>query len=249
MQNIGIQMYSLRQYAEKDLIGALKAAAGTGIEGVELAGYYGHSAKELKAVLDDLGLRPAGSHIGWEKLDGELGAVIDFSAELGEPYIVCPGLPWEMINSRDAWLATAEKFNRVGERVARAGMKLAFHNHSWEFEEFDGELGLSILYNNTDPGYVRMELDTCWCDVTGKVTSVDFMKKHARHLEILHIKEITAVGDPTPKIIGQGAMDFRSICALGRELGVAWYTIEHEGQEENALQMITEGVRYLKAIL
>lgn len=249
MKKIGLQMYSLRQYTQDDLIGTLKDVARIGVKGIEFAGYFGHDAKELKRVLSDLGLQCAGSHVGWGMLDEELGEVIDYSAELGEPYIICPGLPRDMTDSRSAWLATAEKFNRIGERVSRAGMKFAFHNHSSEFEEFDGEFGLSILYNNTDPRYVRMELDTCWCDVTGKVKSVDFMRKYAGHLELLHIKEITAVGDPTAKMIGTGAMDFKAICALGKELGVAWYTIEHEGQEPDVLDIIAGGVRYLEGIL
>lgn len=249
MKKIALQMYSLRQYTEKDLIGTLEKVAAIGIKGVEFAGYSGYSAKELKKVLSDLGLLPAGSHIGWDRFDKQLDEAIGYSAELGELYMICPWLRPEMINSREAWLATAEKFNRIGEKVAGSGMKFAFHNHSGEFAEFDGEFGLSILYNNTDPRYVRMELDTCWCDVTGKAKSVDFMRKHARHLELLHIKEITAIGDSTAKMIGTGAIDFKSICSLGKELGVAWYTIEHEGQEDNALQIIAGGVKYLEGIL
>jgi sugar phosphate isomerase/epimerase len=252
MKKIGLQMYSLKRYTADDLIGTLKNVAGIGVKGIEFAGYFGHSAKELKSVLADLGLQCAGSHVGWHMLDedaGKLNEVIDYSAELGEPYIICPGLPGKMTDSRSAWLATADKFNKIGEKVAKAGMKFAFHNHSSEFEEFDGEYGLGILFNNTDPRYVRMELDTCWCDVTGKVKSVDFMKKHAAHLELLHIKEITAIGDPTAKMIGSGAMDFKAICALGHELGVTWYTIEHESEETDELEVIAGGVKYLESIL
>jgi sugar phosphate isomerase/epimerase len=250
MKNIGLQMYSLRNHAQKDLIGAMKEAARIGVEGVEFAGYFGHGAKELKRALSDLGLAPAGSHIGWDSISNDLGKVVDFSLELGEPYIICPWLPPEMAGSRSAWLATAEKFNAVGEKVAAAGLKFAYHNHSFEFEEFGGETGLDILFGNVDPRYVRMELDTCWCDVTGRAKSVDVMRRHAAHLELLHIKEITAIGDPTAKAVGSGAMDFKSICALGKELGVAWFTIEHEGEdEESALGDIAKGVKYLEGIL
>lgn len=252
MKKIGLQMYSIREQAEKDLIGALKDAAKVGVKGVEFAGYFGHSAKELKKALAGLGLQPAGSHVGWHMMDGEngdLGRVIDYSAELGEPYIICPGLPHEMISSRDAWLATAEKFNSIGEKVAGAGMKFGFHNHWAEFEEFEGEFGLDILFNNTDPRYVRMELDTCWCEFTGKAKAVDMMRRHADHLELLHIKELKAVGDAGALTIGTGAIDFKAVCALGKELGVAWYTIEHEGEMSGALQAIAGGVKYLEGIL
>jgi sugar phosphate isomerase/epimerase len=252
MKKIGLQMYSIRGQAQKDLIGALKDVAAIGVKGVEFAGNFGHSARELKNVVADLGMQPAGSHIGWQNLNeetGDIGKVIEYSAELGEPYIICPALAPDMRNSRSAWLATAEKFNRAGEKIAQAGMKFCYHNHSFEFEEFEGEYGLDILFGNVDPKYVRMELDTCWADVTGKVKSVDYMKKYASHLELLHIKEITAIGDPTACMIGRGAMDFKAICALGHELGVAWYTIEHEDEGDDALQIIAGGVKYLESIL
>lgn len=251
MKKIGLQMYSLRDYTDKDLIGTLKDVAGIGVKGIEFAGYFGHSAAELKGVLADLGLQPAGSHIGWDQLetDDKLARVIEYSAALGDPYVICPGLPKEMWESRDAWLATAEKFNHVGEKVAAAGMKFAYHNHSFEFETYDGQFGLDILFDHVDPRWVRMELDTCWCDVTGKLKSVDYMRKRAAYLELLHIKEITAIGDPTGKVIGQGAMDFKAICALGKELGVTWYTIEHEERDGNELKDIAAGVKYLETIL
>ena len=251
MKKIGLQMYSLRSYTGKDLIGCLKDVAAIGVKGIEFSGYFDHSAAELKQVLADLGLQPAGSHIGWDLLEtpDKAARTIEYSAALGEPYIICPGLPKEMWQSRSAWLETAERFNRVGEQIAKAGLKFAYHNHSFEFETYDGEFGLDILFDHVDPRYVRMELDTCWCDVTCRVRSVDYMKKRAAHLELLHIKEITAIGDPTAKPIGKGVMDFPAICALGRELGVTWYTIEHEAEDGNELADIAEGVKYLEGIL
>ena len=249
MKKIGLQMYSMRKFTEKDLIAALKDVASIGVKGIEFAGYFGHSAKELKAKLAEFGLQPAGSHIGWDNFKDNLDATIAYSAELGEPYMICPSIPAEMCNSASAWLKTAELFSAVGEKVAAAGMKFCYHNHSFEFEEFEGKYGLDILFDNVDPRYVRMELDTCWCDVTGKLKAAEYMRKRAAHLELLHIKEITAIGNPAAKIIGQGAMDFKTICAVGKELGVAWYTIEHEGEEGDTLDIIAQGVKHLEGIL
>ncbi len=249
---IGLQLYSLKHAVQRDLIGALRQARQAGVDGVEFAGTQGRTARELRAVLGDLGLKAIGSHVDWPTL-GEgrdrLARAIEYGVELGQQYIVCPSLPWSMTDSRDAWLRTAEVFERIGRQVADAGMKFAFHNHSIELETHDGEPGLGILYRHADPRWVRMELDTGWCDVTGLVRSVDFLREHAAHAELLHIKEITAVGDPTARVLGQGAMDWPVICALGQSMGVPWYIVEHEGDEDDPLQAITEGVSYLRGLL
>jgi sugar phosphate isomerase/epimerase len=114
-------------------------------------------------------------------------------------------------------------FGALGDAAGTGvtGVEFAYRNHSFEFEPFGGESGFDILFSHVDPRHVRIELDTCWCDVSGRAKSVDIMRTYAAHPEILHIKEITAIGDPTPKVLGQGAMDFTAICALGRELSVA----------------------------
>ena len=59
---IALQLYSVRHDCERDLPGALEAVAEMGYDGVEFAGYYGRSARELRKMLDDLGLQVAGTH-------------------------------------------------------------------------------------------------------------------------------------------------------------------------------------------
>ena len=42
---IGYQVYSARDDAQKDLFGTLKSLKEMGYDGVEFAGFYGHSAQ------------------------------------------------------------------------------------------------------------------------------------------------------------------------------------------------------------
>jgi len=77
---------------------------------------------------------------------------------------------------------------------------------------------------------------------------VDFMDKYADAMELLHIKELTAVGDPTAKIIGQGCIDFPAVIAKGNEVGVKALIIEHEGLEGDILGDVKAGLDYLRSI-
>lgn len=75
---IGLQLYSIREDCAKDLPGTLAAVSKMGYDGVEFAGYHGRTAKELRKMLDDLGLKCCGTHIG---LDTLLGDALKASAE------------------------------------------------------------------------------------------------------------------------------------------------------------------------
>ena len=53
----GIQMYSVRDLAAESLDAALEAVAAIGYKYVEFAGFFGHTAEEVKAMLDKHGLK------------------------------------------------------------------------------------------------------------------------------------------------------------------------------------------------
>lgn len=249
MGKTALQMYSLRHLTATDLVGTLKKVAEMGFEGVEFAGYFGMSANELAALLKDLGMEAAGSHTGFKELTENLPQVIDFSLTLGQKYVVCPSLPREYFQSKDALLGAAEIFNGIGTRLLDEGLVFGYHNHSYEFEPVEGECGFELLYNNVDPELVKMELDTCWAENAG-YPSVDIMKKYVRHFKLLHIKELPKSGDPHDReVIGQGLMDFPAICKLGETMGCPWYIIEHENQQGDIEGDIDAGLQYLKSLL
>src|SRR5438034_6974910 len=63
-----LQLYSVRNECAKDLDGTVAAVAKMGYKAVEFAGYYGREAKSLRKLLDDLGLKCCGTHIGLDTL-------------------------------------------------------------------------------------------------------------------------------------------------------------------------------------
>ncbi|MCL2117591.1 MAG: hypothetical protein FWH27_04085, partial [Planctomycetaceae bacterium] len=68
---IGIQVYSVRNEAAKDVAATLKAIADIGYPGVEFAGYYGQKAEDLRKIMDDNGLVCCGTHTGLNTLLGD----------------------------------------------------------------------------------------------------------------------------------------------------------------------------------
>jgi sugar phosphate isomerase/epimerase len=248
MEKIGLQLYSIKELAERNFLGTLKKVADIGYDGVEFAGYFNTPAREIKKVLDDSGIRAAGSHLGLEAILEDVGGTIAFSKELESPYIVVPYLAPKYRDSADAWKHTADTFNELGTKLKENGLQLYYHNHDFEFEKFDGEFGLDILVNHTEPDNLHIELDTFWVEYMG-LKSVDFMKKYGKRCSILHIKDMKSETEKINTIIGRGVMNFPAITALGKKLGVEWYTIEQEEFETDLLFAVNEGYRYLSGIL
>lgn len=248
MAKIGLQLYSIKELTEKDFIGSLEKVAKIGYQGVEFAGFFDTPASELKKVLDDLGIVPCGSHTGINALEEELNRVIDYNLEIGNQYVICPGLPEHMRNSYDAYMRLADKFNDIGRKCKEQGIQFAYHNHDFEFEKYNGEYGLDILLSNTDPDLVHMELDTFWVEYAG-LKSVDFMRKYPKqHSSLIHIKDMKSLDEKISTEVGNGIMDFVEILNLAKELGTKWYIVEQEEFEISQLESIEKSLNYLKGI-
>ncbi len=249
MKNLGLQLYSVKELAQKDFIGTLKEVAEVGYDGVEFAGFFNTPAKELKKALDDLNLTPCGSHTGIDLLQNSLDEVIEYNLEIGNRYIVCPGIPPHMRDSADAYKRLGELFNRIGQRCKQHGIQFAYHNHAFEFEKFDGEYGLDILMSNTDPELVHLELDTFWVEYCG-LKSVDFMRKYPQQCSsLIHIKDLKSTDKKVSTAIGSGIMDFVEIVRVGKELGIKWYIVEQEEFEIPQLESIRQSLNYMRSIL
>lgn len=226
---IALQLYSVREDCARDFPETLKAVAKMGYEGVEFAGYYNRSAKELKKMLDDLGLKVAGTHTKLNTLSGdELKKTIEFHHILKNKYLIVPSLPEERRNSKSAWLETAKLFNDLAEKVKPDNMIVGYHNHTPEFQLMDGEYPWNIFYNNTGSDVV-MQLDTGNA-MNGGVTAIgilDILNKYPGRSKTIHLKEYS----PTNKgaLIGEGDVKWKDVLSFCETKGgTEWYVIEQE---------------------
>ncbi len=248
MGKIGLQLYSVKELTEKDFLGTIAEVAKAGYEGVEFAGYFNTSAKELRKVLDDNGLKACGSHLGIDLLDKDLDGLITFSQEIGSPYIICPYIGGNMVGSADAWKHTGERFNKIGEKIVRSGLFFGYHNHDFEFVEYDGKMAYDIMLDETAPENLFIELDTYWVDYAGMSISA-FMKKYAERMKLLHIKDRKSIEDKNNTEIGKGIIDVPDIIKAGKELNIPWFIVEQEYFDMPQLPSIKVSAAYLKSIL
>jgi sugar phosphate isomerase/epimerase len=245
---IALQLYSIKELTAVDFIGTLEKVAQIGYDGVEFAGYFNTSSKDLRKALNGYGLKAAGSHVGIDALKNDLDREIEYALEIQSPYLICPGIPEAMRSTADDYRRTAELFNSIGQRCKDNSLHFGYHNHDFEFLKFDGAFGLDLLVNHTQPELLFVELDTYWVEYSG-LRSLDFIEKYKERCKILHIKDMKSLADKRNTEIGSGVMDFKSIIAAGQKQGVQWYTIEQEVYEIPQLLSIETSLSYLKSII
>src|SRR5438045_9682795 len=127
----GLQLYSVRNECAKDLDGTVAAVAKMGYKAVEFAGYYGRGAKALRKLLDDVGLKCCGTHIGLDTLLGDnLPKTVEFNQTLGNKFLIVPSLPGKYQKTKQGWQEAADVFSEVEVKVKKDGMRVAYHNHN-----------------------------------------------------------------------------------------------------------------------
>jgi len=240
---IGLQLYSVRHDCERDLPGTLEAVAKMGYDGVDFAGYYGYEAKEIRTMLDDLGLKTCGGHLGLDTLLGdELKRTVEFQRILGNKYLIVPGLPESRRNSRAAWAETAALFNEIAGKLEPDGMLTGYHNHAVEFTPMDGEMPWDTFFGNTRKEVI-MQLDMGNA-LHGGADPVPFLEKYPGRAITVHLKEYSKTNNKA--LIGEGEVRWDDVFRLCETIGgTEWYIVEQESYAYPPLECVD---RCLKAL-
>lgn len=234
----GLQLYSVRDITEKDLKGALQAVAEMGYSFVEFAGFFGHSAEEVKGWLDQYGLTASGTHTGMDALgDDVLEETIAYHKAIGCQDIIIPGTRLETREDVDAFV------DRVGyliPRLREEGIRLHYHNHDQEFRpNRDGLIPEEEMLARTD---ILLEVDTYWAFAAGK-DPVAFLQEHKDRIQVIHLKD--GKGGDSCASLGQGIAPVAAVRKAALDLGLAM-VVESEGLEPTGLEEVKRCIDFLK---
>lgn len=235
---IAVQLYSVRDDCGKDFDAALAAVAKMGFVGVEFAGYhkYNGKAKELRAKLDELGLKAAATHIGTHTLRGDaLKQTIEFHQQIGCKYLIVPG-DGDFTNP-DKSKALAEFFNQTAAKLKPLGMACGYHNHEGEFAK-TGDSNHWELFAERTTKDVVLQVDCGWAAAAGQ-DCADLMKRHPGRMKVVHLKP-TVFGDAAGKkaIFGQDSVNWGPVLSACREVGgTEWLTLEQEAYPDGKSPM------------
>lgn len=221
---LGVQLYTLRDAMAESVERTLSRVAAIGYREVEFAGSFGRTPEQIRAALDDTGLRAPSAHMGVDAFD-DWPATLEAAATMGHRWIVIPSLPPQMRATLDDWRRTAERFGRAAMAACSAGIRVAFHNHAVEARPLEGRIPLDVFLEETDPDLVGVQADIHWL-VEGGVDPVTFLDRWPGRIPSLHLKDRTADGEMAD--VGAGAVDWPAVLAAARRAGVQHHFVEHD---------------------
>jgi sugar phosphate isomerase/epimerase len=226
---VGLELYSVRDALTKDLEGTVRAVAKMGYEVVEFySPYYAWTperAKEVRKLLDDLGIRCPSTHNSAQALTLEgLPKAIELNQILGSRYIVMAGAG--RVNGATGWKTIADRLTAAADRLKPLGMAAGFHNHRVEWEPVDGLLPMDILASHT-PNEVALQLDVGTCVQAG-ADPVAWINRHPGRIRSIHCKDWSP-DRGFAVLTGEGAAPWKKIIEAAESRGgVEYYLIEQE---------------------
>jgi sugar phosphate isomerase/epimerase len=229
MAKLGIaaQLYTARELLGKDYAGTIQQLAKIGYRNVEMAGYGSlKTAKEVAKAHADAGVRVVGNHVGVDALQKSPSAVFDDNNTLGNKNLIVPWLAEEKRRSADDWMAFARTMSELAHLCDQRGFKLGYHNHSFEFQKFDGKAGFDYFWENAEP-IVKSELDVYWVK-HGGLDPVAYIDKLGNRVILLHLKDMAAGPERRFAPVGTGILDFKAIIAAGEQVGATYGIVEQD---------------------
>ena len=244
---IGLQLYSVRGEAQKDLAGVIAQVAEMGYEGVEFAGYYGWSAEKLRKLLDQHNLKCCGTHTAVTALLGdEFARTAEFNKIIGNTYLIAPGIPGNMQpTNKQAWVLFAKLMTELAGKAKEQGMRVGYHNHAGEFDGKDGFIPWEVFASNSGKDVI-LQVDIGHVARAG-ADPAKYMEEFPGRLVTVHVKDF-AKGKPDP-VIGEGEVDWPAMFRICEgEGGTKWYIIEDESTTD-PMQRVKTDIQNLKKLL
>lgn len=265
---IALQLYTVRDNLSADFEGTLKKVKEMGYDGVEFAGLFGKSAAEVKSMCQSIGLIPISAHVPFVDMVSDT-SILKTYAEIGCEYVVIPYLTDEYRPGKKNFSRVIEGAKMLGEKANSLGLKLAYHNHDFEFEKLGGEYALDILYKEVPASLLQTQLDTCWVNVGGENPAL-YIRKYAGRTELLHLKDFVGgksenmyaligidenqkkdtMGKFEFRPVGSGIQDFPAILRAAEESGTKWVIVEQDQPclGMSSLECAKVSIDYLKAL-
>ena len=216
MPKIALQLYTIRDFTDKDLKGALKKVKEIGFDFVELAGTYGLCTHEFKGLLDEIGLNAISAHVSIDELKNDPVATIEKYKELGVHAIGIPWLSGENLPGGSGFDATREFIIKIGDICKENDIVLMYHNHDFEFKKLpNGEYIFDELFKEIPS--LMAELDIGWVKAAG-LSQTEYVKAYKGRLPVIHFKDTVKIGDKyEDRPVGQGDAEIEAIIELTKD--------------------------------
>ncbi|GAB3926853.1 sugar phosphate isomerase/epimerase family protein [Mucilaginibacter myungsuensis] len=253
----GVVSFSYRADFAKDVAGTLDKIKAVGITNIEFSNLFGKTPAEMKALLDERGMRCTSIGVGQGDLEKNMDKVIAQAKTLGAEFVRIGSIshPGDFQDLRAEHVKkAAEDFNKYGKVLYDNGLTYCYHNHGPEFKG-EGELGAGLFFDylvaNTDPKYVSFEMDVMWVYWPGQ-DPIKWLQKYPDRFRLMHVKNVKKGlerGGKTSFVsVGEGQMDMEAIIRAAKKTKIKYFYIEDESAPEFIDAQMPESVKFLNGL-
>lgn len=231
--DFSFQLYSARNSPPlDDVLGRLARLGYKQVEG--FGGLYA-DAPGLAASLQKHGLTMPTGHFGLAQLK-DTDVALKTAETLGMKFLYCPAIPKEARGQEEGkWVELGETLAKLGEAFRKRGFGFGWHNHDFEFKALpNGKLPMDILLD-TAP-HNEWEMDVAWV-VKGGHDPIEWMKKHGKRINAVHVKDIAPAGEATNEDgwadVGHGTLDWPALAtAIKAHTNARYWVMEHDNPSD-----------------
>ncbi len=249
LSQVAAQLYTVREFCKTpaDIAASLKKIRAIGYPAVQASGLGPIPPADLAGFCRDEGLTICATHENSKTILEETPEVVAKLKTLGCRHTAYPYPGGIDFSSLDAVKKLAAQLNTAGKVLSEAGLTLSYHNHHIEFRRVGGRTALEVIYAETDPRYVRGEIDTYWVQYGGG-NPVDWCRRLKGRLPLLHLKDfaITADNKITFCEIGAGNLDWPAIIRAADEAGCEWFIVEQDACPGDPFDSLRQSFDYIR---
>ncbi|MGB3151860.1 MAG: sugar phosphate isomerase/epimerase [Maribacter sp.] len=252
-QEIGLQLYSLRDQFKTDVPGTLDLIKSWGITNIEGGDSYGVPLSEFKKMLKDRNLVMRSIQGEYKDLKNNVEKVIKDAKDYGVTYVMCAwidhdGDTFDINNAKEA----TEVFNAAGKRLQEEGITLVYHAHGYEFRNYEDGSLFDYMVKNSQ--YFGFEMDVYWIQHGGANPMV-LLNKYPDKFKLMHLKDMEQgmVGNDTGHsdvetnvTLGTGQIDMDGLIGRAKELGIEYLFIEDESSR--VVEQIPPSLKFFKSL-
>jgi sugar phosphate isomerase/epimerase len=231
---IGLELYSVRGELSRDLPNTLKMVAKIGYEVVEFYSPYFKwtppYAKDVRAQMDDLGLRCYSTHNGFESFTSgdNIAHAIELNQILGTRYVVLASAPGNT-SGLEGWKNLCQRLTAAVEQLKPHGLGAGYHNHQAEWAKLEnGQRILEVVAANT-PKEFALQLDVGTCEEAG-ADPVAWVKANPGRIKTMHLKDWAPGEKGYHVLFGEGVTPWKHLLSTAESVGgIEFFLIEQEG--------------------
>ncbi|MCL1859668.1 MAG: sugar phosphate isomerase/epimerase [Oscillospiraceae bacterium] len=235
---LGAQLYTVREFTqtEKDFAETMKKIAAIGYKYAQVSGIGGGiSPYFIKQVSEDNNIKVILTHTSPQRIKNETEKVIEDHDIFNCAGIGIGGM-FGHERTEDGYKKFCEDFAPAIEKIKQSGKVFLYHNHDFEFENYNGKTGIDIVLENTDKYGLKLTFDTCWAQFAG-IDPADFMEKYNDRIFATHLKDMFIVDNKIDMTeIGTGIMNFDKVLKVSEENNIIWHFVEQDEVKIDAFE-------------